>query len=364
VVRSAFPWRLVHATRGALATFGMVSLALAVDPIDVARAVAEDGRVDFPSAPFLSGVLDWTLKAGGAGALALAFWRRPWERLLHDSGAATVVRWSLASAGVFVATFLLVSPMSLDHLVLIKGLALVASYLFFVPGVGWAELVDASTNVAGLALLALGSIVGAVRYVRPPRPDARPEWGVSAAWMVVAGSLLLLVPMSAEQYLLPLYPFGILLTVAGATWIAERAAGVGAQAMSFVAVPVAAAACLIVVPPGLKAVERESNRVAASPAVHAGEWLERSVRSDSRVLADHFAFIPPAFADVTFTWAGTKDLLATMRPNVVVVSRHVSDAAGLEPAVREFYSCLIEETCGYRQAHQSGDIVVLTPTAD
>ena len=58
--------------------------------------------------------------------------------------------------------------------------------------------------------------------------------------------------------------------------------------------------------------------------MRAGLWLAENFEADSRVLYDSYSYVPPAFADVQLTFAGTSEDLEIFDPDVVIVSEEIS----------------------------------------
>jgi hypothetical protein len=67
---------------------------------------------------------------------------------------------------------------------------------------------------------------------------------------------------------------------------------------------------------------------------------------NARVLYDQTTYVPAAFENATPTWGGSRDLLEEVSPDVVVVRHRSRDA--MNDDEREYYECLVSESCGYK----------------
>lgn len=347
--RSAFNWRVVHLARAVIGTLGAASLltGVLVDPLHIAQAVAEDGRVDFPGSERLSAITDWLLIAGGLLLTSFMLWSTPWRRLVLNTHASTVVRWSLAGAAAFVGAFLIVSPLSMYHLFIVKGLVLVFSYLLFGEGNSWAGLVIEAFGPA-MPVLAIGIAV-AVRALIRASGDEPPELGLSVIWVATCVLVLAFIRWPAEQYLLPIYPFVSALFVLGVQrltrWMAAQQQSIDARWMAGAAY---AAVLTVALVPFPEALHRWSHRLEYHPAIPLGQSMEGLFDERARVLYDHSTYVPAAFTNATPTWGATRHLLEEVAPDVVVVRHRTRQEMSVDE--REYYECLVSESCGYRVA--------------
>jgi hypothetical protein len=258
-----------------------------------------------------------------------------------------VVRWTLVGAVAFVGAFLLVSPLSMYHLFIVKGLILVFGYLLFGEGTSWAGLVLEAFGPA-LPVLAIGLAIGARALTRPSAGEP-PEAGLAVVWIATCGLVLAFIRWPAEQYLLPLYPFAAALSMLGVErltrWIAARQRAVEARWIVGAAYAAVLAAAVVPFPDAL---HRWSNRINYHPAIPLGQSMEGLFDERARVLYDHSTYVPAAFENATPTWEGTRHLLEQVSPDVIVV-RH-RPPQEMTDDQREYYECLVSESCGYRVA--------------
>src|SRR6185436_17996925 len=105
-------------------------------------------------------------------------------------------------------------------------------------------------------------------------------------------------------------------------------------------------------------------RDLASDTTFVGKWLGCVVPSSSRVAYDYFSYVPPAFRDVAPTWGGTREWLARVDPDVVVVNRVTAEPAMKDAGHAEYYQCLADGTCGYGQVLERGTLTVYVRERD
>jgi hypothetical protein len=114
------------------------------------------------------------------------------------------------------------------------------------------------------------------------------------------------------------------------------------------------------------------NREETNLAVKAGQWLEINFPYSSRILTDHFNYIPPSFQDVTFTWGGTLEMLEMVNPDIILINRRVyyayEDITAAEDYIRgdedyfleryHYYDTLRNEQYNFQLVYDLGDVKI------
>jgi hypothetical protein len=359
------PTSSVRVSRACRATLGIIggcllTVGLAADPLRLASALAEDGRVDFPGGAEMARVVSGLLLASGVVAMGLSLWRRPWRRFSENRRAVSLAVWALVGAGAFLLAFIIVSPYSLYHLFLVKGLLLVCASLLFGEGASWQGF---AADAAGPSLVPVLAGVGLALRSFAAAKDESPELKLTLAWCAICALVLALIRWPAEQYLLPLYPFAAVLAVVGVQGAAAMAA------FRFRAAPscgreLACGLLLLMAAsrvPG--ALDRWLHRFELNGAIPLGRSMEARYDKGVTVLYDQSSYVPASFTQARPTWGGTRALLDEFAPDVVVV-RH-QPPTDVTDEVREYYACLSSETCGYRVAisNEFGAVLERIPSA-
>lgn len=332
----------------------------------IASHLTEDGRVDAR----ISGQRLRQLAIAARGlALALAVlaatpW--PWAALRRRVQVLAVL-WSwLVASIVFAAAFIVVSPYSLRRAAFVKGLFVEASDAAaatpftaawlstwlqgIATAVEWPVLIAAVATMAGLAWTARRRLI-----------SVSPTDAVLITWIVLY-ALVLAAPVHEFyiQYALPLAPPAAMLAgrgaVAAARWLSNmlnrRTPATALVMAAVLAVDVPMAAHLLAARTALK--DRERTNAAAI----LGRWLECRVPASARIAYDYFSYVPPAFQDASPTWGGTRDWLAQLNPDIVIVNSVTAGTVMGDPRHAEYYQCLAMGACGYARVIARGDITI------
>jgi hypothetical protein len=354
--------------RGLTAVFAIAVLAGTVflNMEWIASHLTEDGRIDAKVSQSL--LTQLSIAARGfalvLGAAAATPWL--WSALRRRTRLLSVL-WSwLVASGVFAASFIVVSPYSLQRAAFVKGLFVEASDAAAATPLAAAWFSTWSRGVAAavewpVLLAALATMAGLAWTLSRHRARVNPADPILIAWIVLY-ALVLWAPVHEfyVQYALPLAPPAAMLAGRGAVAAAEWLAGLfkrRALAMAFLC----AAVLAIDVPLGahlLAERARLQNRERTNDAVLVGKWLECWIPSSARIAYDYFSYVPPAFQDASPTWGGSRAWLSQLNPDIVIVN---SVTAGVvigntEPA--EYYDCLAAGRCGYERVLSRGPITV------
>jgi predicted membrane-bound dolichyl-phosphate-mannose-protein mannosyltransferase len=358
----------VAALRGLAAAFAIVGLAGAVflNMEWIASHLTEDGRVDARLSQLLLRQVSTAARgvALALGAAAATPWL--WSALRRRTRVLAIL-WSwLVASGIFAASFIVVSPYSLQRAAFIKGLFVEASdaaaatpltaqwFATWLGGVAaaveWPVLLAALATMAGLLLMAS-------RH----RARVNPADPILVAWIVLY-ALVLSAPVHEfyVQYALPLAPPAAMLAGRGAVASAEWLAAVFGRrilAMAFLCAAVLATD----VPLGahlLAARAQLQNRESTSDTVLVGRWLECRAPASARIAYDYFSYIPPAFHDASPTWGGSRAWLSELNPDIVIVNSVTAGAVIADTDAAEYYACLAAGRCGYERVLSRGVITV------
>jgi len=115
-----------------------------------------------------------------------------------------------------------------------------------------------------------------------------------------------------------------------------------------------------------------SHREQTSTAVRAGHWLAEHYSPTTRVLYDHYSYVPPHFTEAYVTsFGGTLQLLETVDPDIVIVSNEIADRfsnVGQATAYvrdentflakHDYYEALRREETGYLLVRDFGEVQV------
>ena len=330
----------------------------------IAAHLTEDGRIDTAISPETFTALSMAARGAALAAALIAVTPWFWSALRRRPPLLAVVwSWTVAAA-VFAVTFVAASPYSLRRAAFAKGLLVEASYAaepfttaWFVTwsegigaAIGWPVLVAALFTMAGLAWVA------ARHGVRPRAAES-----ILMAWVVLY-ALVLSAPVHEfyVHYALPLAPPAAMLAGRGAVAAAGWFGGLFDRRRLAAGV-LAAAVLIVLIPPGatlLAARARLLNREETSDAVFLGKWLECRAPGSTRIAYDYFAYAPPAFADATPTWGGTREWLSRFDPDVVIVNSVTAAAVMVEARHAEYYECLAGGRCGYEPVLARGDFTM------
>jgi hypothetical protein len=113
------------------------------------------------------------------------------------------------------------------------------------------------------------------------------------------------------------------------------------------------------------------NREATDVRMRAGRWLGEHFDASCKVLADHYAYVPPKFQSMSFTFGGKLSDLAKRDPDVVVVvdkvsSRYADPGRGEDfrdgperyLRIHEYYQALQAGSAGYELAKDFGEVQI------
>ena len=266
--------------------------------------------------------------------IALTYLRAP---RVFEARQTTVLRTGMLAAigGIFLLTFAVTSPWALYKLQFFPNLYVMNSYVNFGHGTKaawqgpqWLEVLAGSFVVgAAAAILAL---VGAAALVY--------RWGTSGfrsskfpLILILGWTLLYLtfmvvrVNVVKSYYLLPVVPSVILLSAVGLCAVptllrvsAERAAAV-MTAVAFVGIAAHAWQGFDI----LRSYRQADLHREIEPEKKAmGEWLNRCVPVEAKIMAAAYSYVPPRFTRVHLhTDQGSFAALAEFQPDVVILNR-------------------------------------------
>jgi Dolichyl-phosphate-mannose-protein mannosyltransferase len=198
-----------------------------------------------------------------------------------------------------------------------------------VSPLGWLPVL-ASTDVLGPIGLVTGSIGLAAWTVADTRrfisrPGAS-EWRRLPLELFTIGYLVFLLTWIGDQqarYALPVLP-GLALAAGGSVvWLTRRG-----RLWTFVAAAVLALALLPLLSQTAGFARAQSSRMnSASVAdrVAAGRWMATRFPGGATVIADAYSYVPSSFASVYQSFGLTREMLQTMRPDVVVTNSAIRD---------------------------------------
>ncbi len=315
--------------RAALSMTAAVMLigGLAIDSAWVITHVTVDGHVDVPLPMSLDAAI-WLIRATGLVLALVAV--TPWTWRMLQRWKNETVLWGYAVAlTAFVTTFVIASPYSWVKLAFIKGLYYEAVETGAALNITWvAAWTRGIFTTIGLPIFVAlgGTIIGRLSDRR------RHVWSSMEIVLLVWNGLYLVVLLAPVHELLFHYALPMIApTAILAAHVIVTATGLLSWRLP--KLPRAVTASVIVALlaafelPGVRtAVERRQVilRHDEDPAVRAGVWLADHVPSASRVVYDYYSYVPPAFANATGTWGATREWLASVNPDIVVVNRDVS----------------------------------------
>jgi 4-amino-4-deoxy-L-arabinose transferase-like glycosyltransferase len=309
-----------------------------------ARYLTADGTVDHSTASGL-------LARGRIGAvicgvlmLVLAGISRLWVGLSSSARMAWAVTSSFRDMALAVVTFGVAfsvsSPYSWTHFDFVFGILAESEHTafghIFRSDASWGQWVLslASGEVLARSVLGLALVGVAWRFAAGRKPGSAVRRQVSAlilGWAVFFGLFLMVrVNLVEARYFLPVVPIIAVFAADGLVRVAERARTLlkSRLATQGAFTGVIGLTCLIVVGEargGVSALrEAALYKVEASLSVKVGAWLEQRYPASTTVLYDSYSYVPPSFRDATLTWGGTKEILRTVDPDVIVVNEHIA----------------------------------------
>jgi len=163
------------------------------------------------------------------------------------------------------------------------------------------------------------------------------------------------------DYALPLVPAIAMLAARGAgalwQWLAESVpARKTLTAIALVLLVLAAEAPLAA--DLLKARQQQVERTTTSVQAYVATWLQCRAPASTRIAYDYFVYVPSTFPNVSVTWGGTIEWLASINPDIVVTEVSTAEYAAVDAEHRVYYECLSAGTCGYERALTRGDLSV------
>lgn len=245
-----------------------------------------------------------------------------------------------ASVVTFAIVFSVFSPFSLVRLNLLKGLYKQTIYTEFgvgiVPegsGFAWLGILSSHhfLNISVFILAALGLIVAGYTVITTKEKRALTTTNLLWIWIIFYLSFLILRVNRYElRYILPVIPFLIIL---GANTVSLWIEFVMKQESKRLLLTSSVIVLLVVggfqlsksLDYMLKYRYRISHRVGESGAVKAGNWLLANYPSFTKILYDHYSYVPPVFKDAHPTFGGTVELLRDLNPDLVLVSNEIED---------------------------------------
>ena len=346
--------RRLMVARTVLALMALTLLAaFAIDANWIVRHVTADGHVDVPLVMSLDTLVVVIRAAGVALTAAVA---TPWLwRGLHRRQALATTLWGFGVVlAIFVAAFAVASPYSLWKLAFLKGLYFEAVETGARMNVQWVEgWITGAIGAIGWSIVVPAACATMWLLARRNRDRLLSIDIVLIGWMAIY-SLVLLAPCHELffHYTLPMIAPAALLASRGiiAAW------GALAEALSrqrrAIALAGVCATMVLCEAPGvvtLATTRAASLRREETLPVVVGEWLERRMPASSTVVYDYMSYVPPKFARAEGTWGGSREWLASVDPDLVVVNRGALTASSGHPDQETYYRCLEDGSCGYRR---------------
>ena len=385
--------------RGLVLLAGLVCgvLALSISADLVARWFSADGLIETASLPLIEAARVRLGIAGGV-LLGIGIFSWPWNRMADSPLLSRSLRQITLSATVFVGAFLVTSPYSLWRLNFLQGIVAESGHVAFghilrEEGgvVGWMGLLG-SDELLGIPLAVLAGF-GFLLVLHETVKIAPRSWRNAAAqltkpevilwfWVLLYLTFLVLrVRMLAPRFLLPVLPVLIVLAMMSIWRMAQmvraghhfRRATLTLFFLGLLGAAEATRKISLMV--DYRAAVRD--RVANSSAVRAGAWLEQTFDTASRIFADKYSYVPPAFQDYHRTGGGTIADLRAFHPDVVIVTNEISQRF-LDPANAdnyrhgaerylehvEYYRHLRNGSLGFRPAADFGGVQIFVSCPD
>ncbi len=332
----------------ALAAAAMLLCGFAIDGAWIVAHISADGHVDVPLPVSLDTAVS-ILRGAGAALAVVAAAPRLWSAFRRSERTETVA-WGIGvSLVAFSLTFVFASPYSLAKLAFVKGLYYEAVETGARLNAHWVE--TWTTGVFSTMGWPIAFAIGAtVLGWLVDRRRHTPVEHVLGAWNVLY-VLVLLAPFHelALHYALAIVaPVAILAAravVAVPEALAWRAPRVR-RVVAAVAVTALAASQLASIG-GLSRARRSVLEREQSPIAVAGGWLAEHVPTESKIVYDYTSYVPPTFTNTTATWGETRQWLARLDPDVVVVNRASSRQWRGPNDEPSYAACLDQNTCGY-----------------
>jgi 4-amino-4-deoxy-L-arabinose transferase-like glycosyltransferase len=292
----------------------------------------------------------------------------------------------ILSVATFGTVFFLTSPFSFFRLNFLKGIYCESKLMPFGHwfkasnnGMQWFHVLLSPELIGkaifGLAFLGMSLIIFDV---------SRKGWrqllspaGVIWMWVIFYfGFLFFRINMRFAHYLLPIIPFLIILSTQSISKIIEFAKSKLSKKLSFLFILVIlSSVAAIELPKSVSQILRYRqstiNRVQKSTAVKAGLWLAKHFPKSTRIVYDHYCYVPPIFPDAHATWGGTIEMLKKIKPNIVVVNKKISSRySDISQAAmyiegesnfimkHEYYNALRDKEAGYMLLRDFGDVKI------
>ena len=334
----------------------VIALGFVLDTGWIAAHLTEDGSIAaFPLSPQL---LRLTRSAAfGAGVLAMLVSAAPlvWRRLRQWLyGLAVLWAW-LVAAATFVTAFVVTSPYSLRKAAFVKGLLGEAGFAAPVSLASQVEALRGMAVVIGwpMAIAALATIVVLTWRARSPFRLSSVD-AVLLAWILIYIVVLLLPAHEFYvDYALPLAPAVAMLAARGAVGAFEWLGASAPQRRTLAAVALVIVVVAAEVPIAmdlLHARAQQRQRTTNSVQAYVAAWLQCRAPATTRIAYDYFVYVPSTYRSVFVTWGGTKEWLAAIDPDLVIVEAAAAGYAAGNPDHRAYYECLAAESCGYERA--------------
>lgn len=382
------PVRFTMVARYVTALIGIISVIIGVTftPDFVARYLVVNGSLKVPPyIPILNSMRIIAIFVG-CGLMLLAILRSIWATIERTPKLANSLNKVFLSLAAFSVAFFLSSPFSFVRLQFLQGMISKSRHVAFGKGF------EASSNgllwfhvLLGpqlldkliLSLVVISLILSIYHISRGGRGRLLSPEGVMWAWVILyMGFLILRVKTRNPRDLLPVIPFLIILSAQPVNQAIEYAT----SKLSTKLVAVLAVVILLVIgglelPKSLSRIfeYRQStiSREQTSTSVKAGQWLAEQYPASTRILYDHYSYVPPSFPDAHVTWGGDIQLLEALDPDVMIVNRVISDRfSDIRRATEyvtgesdfkkkyEYYAALKDGKVGYTLIRDFGDIQV------
>jgi len=371
----------------ALAGFALLFVGLVVAPYAAAPYIgAEYFGVSMPQ--FFDSLRVIAI-AAGAGLVLLTAAPFIWTFIRQRPKLAYLLKLGMLSAVTFALALFVTSPFNVFSVRagFLRGFLYQSLYSSFgqvfaetSSGLSWFNLLLSpqllDIVIAGLAAISL--VLTAYKVARGGWQHLLVPEAVMWSWVIFYfGLLIWRINQRAHRTLLPIIPFLIIFSTHAVGWVLQYAVTRLSRRFTVgLAIILPLTIVGLELPKSLERIiefrQMASQREQASTAVLAGHWLAEHYSPSSRILYDHYSYVPPLFSEAHVTpFGGTLQLLEAVDPDIVIVSSEIADRfsdvgqatvyvrdENYFLAKRDYYEALHREEIGYVLVCDFGDVQV------